>query len=457
MKKTCLLLVVLLVALALAFPLANLILKPAPGTQLSARKDVSALYAKAAPILEAKCLLCHAEGEKLPFYANFPLAKDLIRADIEKGRAWLDLEELAATPENTPAPEPLLAKLEYALTRDTMPPGRFVALHWDCRLSPGEREDLLAWVREVRKNHYQTVGVASESVLEPVQPLPLEHGQDPAMVALGDKMFHEVRLSGDNSLSCASCHALDKGGTDQSQFSTGINGQVGDINSPTVYHSGLQFMQFWDGRAPTLEAQADGPVNNPIEMGSNWSQALPKLQAASDVVEAFAKVFPDGLTADNVMKAIAAFERSLNTPSRFDQYLRGNPGALTEEERRGYELFKEHACATCHSGKILGGQSFERMGINADYFVDRGDVLKRDYGRFNHTANEKDRFKFKVPTLRNIEKTGPYFHDGTVTDLLEAVKFMGKYQSPTPLSETDARLIVQFLLSLTGEYNGKSI
>ncbi|MCG3197475.1 MAG: hypothetical protein GHCLOJNM_01961 [bacterium] len=457
MKKTLLVLIVLIVIVALAFPISNLLFKPAPMTKLSQRNDPSALYEKAAGVLESKCALCHAEGEQLPFYANFPIAKGLIEADIRKGLAWFDLQEIASAPEGAPVPEPLLAKLEYALDHNTMPPGRFAALHWDAKLSGAEKEDLLAWVRDVRKSHYTTPGVAGEFEQEPVQPLPLEHGQNPEIVALGDKMFHDVRLSHDNSLSCASCHGLDKGGTDQKQFSTGINGQVGDINSPTVFNSAFQFILFWDGRAPTLEAQADGPVNNAIEMGSNWNEAIPKLQAATDVVEAFKKSFPDGLTSENVMKAIATFERSLNTPSRFDKYLSGDKSALTEEEQRGYQLFKEHACATCHSGKILGGQSFERMGINADYFVDRGDVIKRDYGRFNHTSNEKDRFKFKVPTLRNIEKTGPYFHDGTVTDLLEAVKTMGKYQSPTPLTDSEAELIVKFLLSLTGEYAGKSI
>jgi len=276
--------------------------------------------------------------------------------------------------------------------------------------------------------------------------------------AVGGGVLHGVGHCGGVTLGGARSHEQGKGGTDQTQFSTGIDNQKGDINSPTVFNSGLHLAQFWDGRAPDLEAQADGPVNNPIEMGSNWEEAMVKLSAASDVVEAFAEVFPDGLTPENVMASIAAFEKTLLTPSRFDAYLRGDEQAITEQEREGYALFKAHACATCHSGPALGGCSYEKMGLKANYFDDRGDeVLKRDFGRFNVTAEEKDRHRFKVPTLRNVEITYPYFHDGMTTELKEAVKTMAKYQSPKPLSDSDADLIVAFLKSLTGEYNGEQL
>jgi len=455
-NKKILWVVVVLVFIALAFPLSNLIFKPQPSGALASKAHGD--FVEVAKILETKCAVCHIEGEDLPFYATLPIANDLIESDVKSALAHLDLLESLKQQEGEPVSKPALAMVEYTLEEGRMPPSHFLALHWNGGLSSEERETVLEWIAGVRAQQHRVEGVAEEFVNEPVQPLPLEHGQDPKIAALGDKMFHDVRLSGDNTLSCASCHGLDKGGTDQAQFSTGIDKQVGDINSPTVFNSGLQFALFWDGRAPTLQAQADGPVNNPIEMGSNWDEAMAKLKAATEVVEAFAAVFPDGLTPENVMASISVFEKTLLTPSRFDQYLRGDASAIADEEKQGYELFKAHACATCHSGPALGGCSYEKMGLKADYFADRGgDVLKRDNGRFNVTGEEKHRHRFKVPTLRNVEVSYPYFHDGTTSDLKEAVMTMAKYQSPKPLSEADADLIVAFLKSLTGEYNGQQL
>ena len=455
-NKKILSVLLLAVIAAVALPVSNLIIKPKPLAVLSS--NASGEFVEVAKILEAKCTVCHIEGETLPFYAGFPIASGLIQADIEMGLNHLDMAASLAPKEGQPVPESTLAMIEFTATEDRMPPSHFLSMHWDGALSASEKETILNWVAKSRAEHHRTEGVAEKFANEPVQPLPADHGQDPKIAALGDKMFHDVRLSGDNTLSCASCHGLDKGGTDQAPFSTGIDKQVGDINSPTVFNSGLQFVLFWDGRAPTLEAQADGPVNNPIEMGSNWEEAMGKLKGATDVVEAYAQVFPDGLTPENVMASIATFERTLLTPSRFDQYLRGEESAITDEEKKGYELFKDHACATCHCGPALGGCSYERMGLKGDYFKDQGDeVIKRDYGRFNVTANDRDRHRFKVPTLRNVALSFPYFHDASTTDLKEAVKTMAKYQSPKPLTDADADLVVAFLKSLTGQYNGQPL
>lgn len=456
--KKLLVVILILVVLGLVFPIANLVVKPRVNPLLSSRQTDETGYAAVAAILEKKCLVCHAPDQELPFYANFPIARDLITRDVKAGTAFINLVDELNPGGNAPVSESALAMIEYSASSGSMPPARFVVLHWDSGLSANEKKVILDWVKGVRAKHYQTPGVAPEFANEAVQPIPLTHAQNMEKVALGDKMFHDVRLSHDNTLSCASCHGLDKGGTDQKQFSTGINNQVGDINSPTVFNSGFQFKQFWDGRAADLQEQADGPVNNPIEMGSNWGEAIPKLQADTEVVAAFAKLYPDGLTSTNVMNAIAVFEHSLITPnSRFDKYLMGDANAITPEEKKGYEEFKEHGCATCHAGKLLGGCSFEKIGLKGDYLGDRGNVIKRDNGRFNVTQKDSDRFRFKVPTLRNLDKTAPYFHDGTQATLLDAVRMMGKYQSPMPLSDQDAELIVKFLLTLTGEYNGKPL
>jgi cytochrome c peroxidase len=234
---------------------------------------------------------------------------------------------------------------------------------------------------------------------------------------------------------------------------------VGPINAPTTYNSGKIVRQFWDGRAATLEEQAAGPVHNPIEMGASWEVVIPKLEADPEYVQAFEALYPEeGITGEAIVDAIATFERSLVTVnSRFDQYLRGNKDAITEEEKQGYELFKSSGCVTCHVGSAVGGQSFERMGLKADYFEDRGNVQDVDRGQVNFTGNDDDRFKFKVPTLRNVAVTYPYFHDGQTANLTDAVKTMAKVQEGVELTDHEADLIVKFLRTLTGEYKGEML
>ena len=194
-------------------------------------------------------------------------------------------------------------------------------------------------------------------------------------------------------------------------------------------------------------------------MGSNWGQVIPKLEEDPAYVEAFAKLYPDqGITGDTIVDAIAVFERSLVTPnSRFDRYLKGDSEAISERELQGYELFRSIGCANCHVGAAMGGQSFETMGLKRDYFADRGDIKEVDAGQFNFTGKEADRFKFKVPTLRNIAITFPYFHDGRTDNLKDAVLIMSKYQEGRQLTDEQADLIVAFLKTLTGEYNGKPL
>ena len=281
---------------------------------------------------------------------------------------------------------------------------------------------------------------------------------DANKVSLGRKLFHDKRLSADNTLSCASCHDLHKGGADGSVSATGIRGQIGPINSPTVFNSAYSVKQFWDGRAATLEEQAGGPVNNPLEMGSNWKQVLGKLNQDPQLVGEFKRVYPDGITSENIVSAIATFERSLVTPnSKLDKYLRGDKTALSSVEAHGYQLFKAN-CISCHAGKNMGGLSFEKMGRKADYFADRHTPLtKADYGLYNFTHKEDDKFKFKVPTLRNIAQTAPYFHDGSAKTLTDAVRVMGKYQVGKNFNNAEVADLTAFLKTLTGEYGDRSV
>lgn len=293
---------------------------------------------------------------------------------------------------------------------------------------------------------------------EPLKPVPLTTQVDARKAALGDRLFHDKRLSKDNTLSCASCHDLAKGGVDGQPTSTGIGGAKGPINAPTVFNSALNFRQFWDGRAASLEEQAAGPVHNPKEMGSNWSEVLVKLQNDAELVAQFKAAYPDGLQPKNIQDAIATFERTLNTPNaRFDKYLRGDKTAISADELRGYQLFKNYGCVACHQGAAVGGNMFQTFGVMGDYFAKRGHVGAADLGRFNVTKNEADKHSFKVPSLRNVALTAPYFHDGSVPSLPEAVDVMFRYQLGRPASAQDKDLIVKFLHTLTGEYKGKSL
>jgi cytochrome c peroxidase len=295
-------------------------------------------------------------------------------------------------------------------------------------------------------------GTASAQLAdEPIKPLPAKVNLDARKVSLGRTMFHDKRLSKDNSLSCASCHDISKGGIDGRQFAVGIKGQVGPINTPTVLNSGLNFRQFWNGRAGTLEEQAAGPVHNPGEMGSSWPEVLGKLGQDKAVLDQFKALYADGLQPRNIQDAIATFERSLITPSRFDRYLLGESNAISGDEKQGYQLFKNYGCVACHQGMGVGGNMYQTFGVLGNYFKDRGKVTDADLGRYSVTKNELDRHVFKVPSLRNVELTAPYFHDGSAKTLEEAIDVMFRYQLGRSAPAADKALIVKFLKTLTGE------
>jgi cytochrome c peroxidase len=353
--------------------------------------------------------------------------------------------------------EPALAKIEYVVERGMMPPARYVALHWDRSLGDAEEAAVLEFVRRHRGAHHATGKAAEPHATAALQPLPDPPKEDPAKVALGRKLYHDTRLSGDGTLSCASCHGLDKGGTDQVDVSTGIRGQKGPINSPTVFNSVYNIAQFWDGRAADLKAQAAGPVANPIEMGAEWDVVVTTLQADPALVAEVAAVYGGPVSQDNVTDAIAAFERTLVTPGApFDRWLMGDASAMSEQAVRGYHLFVDNGCATCHVGKAIGGQSFELMGLRQPYFEGR-DVKEVDRGRYNVTKDDRDLHRFKVPTLRNVELTYPYFHDASAKTLGEAVTVMARHQSPRAYTEAEAQDVVAFLEALTGTYEGRSL
>ena len=289
-------------------------------------------------------------------------------------------------------------------------------------------------------------------------PLPLVLSLDSRKVELGGRLFNDPRLSRDGSISCAHCHNLGTGGVDRMRRSRGVGGMEGGINAPTVFNSGFNFRQFWDGRAETLEDQVDGPLQNPIEMADTWPQALAAIAQDPQYNTAFKAIYRDGVQRKNVKDAIATFERSLITPnSRFDRFLRGDQAALNTEEQAGYSLFKRVGCASCHQGLNIGGNMYQKLGIMEDYFAARGLVSASDLGRFNITKREQDRYFFKVPSLRNVAVTPPYLHDGSAATLEEAVQVMARYQLGKKLRPAEVAKIVAFLRTLTGEYSGKPL
>ena len=454
MKKKTLVGLAVILVLLLLFPLSNLVIA-LPETALAKLQPADPDAKAAVAVLSAKCGSCHTPDPGLPWYAGLPVASGLVKADVEAGVRAMDFLAALTTPDGGPVPEVALAKTEHAIATGAMPPGRFLMLHWNMGVGDDDAATLLAWVRKERVANYATGTAAAERESFVLQPLPREVPHDAKKAALGREMFHDGRLSGDGTVSCASCHGLDKGGCDQAAVATGVGGAKGPINSPTVYNSGYQFRQFWDGRAADLPEQAAGPVENPIEMAAKWPDVVAKLREDTDLAARFGELYPEGITKDTVTDAIAEFERTLVTPGAFDLYLEGDATALTDEQKKGLDLFVGKGCATCHAGKILGGGSYELMGRKGDYFGDRGNPTDADQGRFNVTKEEKDRHCFKVPTLRNVALTFPYFHDARTSDLAVAVRHMADYQLGVDLTDEEAAAIVAFLGSLTGEYEGE--
>lgn len=305
--------------------------------------------------------------------------------------------------------------------------------------TPPAPDPAIAALREKAKAIF---GVLPAEAPNPANPV------TPEKVDLGRMLFFEHRITLSRELSCNSCHGLDTFGVDNEPTSEGHLGQRGDRNSPTVYNAALHIAQFWDGRAADVEEQAKGPVLNPVEMAMpSEPEVIARLREIPGYAPLFAAAFPDAgadpITFDNAARAIAAFERRLMTPGPFDAFLEGDDSALTPEQRAGLAAFMDTGCITCHNGATVGGRMFQKLGLVEPYPTE-------DVGREKVTGNEADRFVFKVPSLRNIAKTGPWFHDGKVTSLDEAIRLMARHQLGRQLGDAEVASIRAFLESLTG-------
>lgn len=372
-------------------------------------------------------------------------------------------------PDSGPAPQPPLPMRHLRSTLYVLAlglPALLLGFATSCGSASVQTSDVVV-VAEPVAFGYEPLDPSGELI----EPLPtsveeffedyLEIDYVPEKVALGESLFHDPRLSTDNTLSCASCHDLRYGGVDRAVTATGVRGQVGPINTPTVFNAALSFTQFWDGRAPDLEAQADGPPNADGEMDSNWDEITAKLVQDERVMELLHAAYPgedfsEGVDPRFWRNAIGDFERTLITPDApFDAYLRGDSSAISELAKEGYQVFKDVGCVECHNGLGVGGNSFQPLGREKPYFGEH--TVPVDLGRYNVTGDERDRNFFKVPNLRNVALTGPWLHDGSQEDLADVVRVMGEYQLDVHLSDGQVDRIVAFLETLTGEYQGRSL
>ena len=450
MKKSLVTAIVILLALVLGFAVYR----------FAFRKSIpdAPVSQQVAAILEQNgCYSCHSGQDGTPFYAKLPFA-DPILAHVEIGTRFWDLRR-----EDLENPsEVLLSKLQHSVTSGNMPLVEYKLIHWGTGFNKAEKSLLTEWILSQRQERFAT-GTACEAYAQhALQPIPDSLATDIRKVTLGRKMYNEARVSLDGTLSCATCHVIDQGGADSrgTRTSEGIYGQFGGINAPTVLNAAFNVEQFWNGRAHTLADQAAGPPVNPVEMGDQtWEQICERLSQDASLVAEFQSIYPEGITLATVTDAIAEYEKTLITPNdRLDQMLKGDENALTEEEKKGLAAFMDNSCAVCHVGKTLGGQSFETLGIYEDYYAAREqsnpDIVYNDddKGLAGFTGDTADLHRFKVPGLRNISKTSPYFHDGTQATIEDAVRAMFRFElGVKEAPESDVASISAFLRTLDGE------
>ncbi len=424
-------------------------------------KDSQIAAHNAQIILQNKCAACHGAKPEFSYTMNL-LSFGKIRRDIEGAQRAFLLEPTTEGGIATRSGHVDYLKMDKVLRTRRMPPTAYTAVHLGSRLTPEDVAILRCRYKE---------DAAAARMFAPIQPA-AEAADDIEALRrhLGHRLFFDTRLSTTNEVSCASCHDLTLGGTDNKPKSEGVPGedgkpQLGGVNAPTVYNAAGNILQFWDGRAADLQEQAGGPPLNPVEMGyatpEDWEKIAAKLRRDPELEAFFALVYGEkGITAETITDAIAAFEKTLMTPdSAFDRYLSGDARALTPEQMQGMEDFVRFGCGSCHAGPALGGISFEYISTHAPFH----NYMPKDYAEGAHgladfTKKEQHKDMFRVPTLRNVALTAPYFHTGAVNSLEEAVRIMFETQvGCSDAGEASIRNVTRFLEAQTGTYNGKPL
>ena len=442
---------VVIAALAVTYRAVN----KAPDTSLDYSGQMLAV------ISDGGCSDCHSDKPNIPFYAKLPVAKQLIMQHIEDGYQSFDIVPFTEALSNGTAPSEVdLAKVEKCVLDGTMPMYQYYLVHWGSSLTDAKEQAMLEGIKAIRANFWPNELAAEEFKNECIRPVPDLVEFDAAKAELGKLLYNDTRLSADGTISCATCHSIETAGVDNKRYSEGIDGQKGGVNAPTSFNAVFNFVQFWDGRAADLAEQAGGPPLNPVEMGSkDFDEIAERIAKDRAFCKAFNAVYPEGLCQASITDAIAEYEKTLITPnSAFDRYLKGDKEAMSAEQIEGYAIFKDFGCATCHAGVNMGGLSYELMGRRANYFEDRELTLKSgltdgDNGRWAQTGLERDRFRFKTPGLRNVALTWPYYHDGSVETLEQAIEMMSRYQCGKEMDEAQLSRVKAFLEAQTGELN----
>ena len=415
--------------------------------------DMAKADAMAQTLLVAKCAACHGAEPEYNSFVNF-FSGGLLRRDIANARRGWKME---GDPQVRSGLVDYL-KMDHVLRTRNMPPVQYTVVHLGSRLTPQD----VALLRL----RYSEQGAEQRrfAAIEPVQPEQAEL----VRAQLGFLLYHDARLSTNTQVSCSSCHDMSKGGTDNKAKSEGVPGadgkpQLGGVNAPTVFNAAGHIRQFWDGRAADLKEQAGGPPLNPVEMGyaapEDWNAIAAKLKEDTLLVSLFRHVYGEqGITGDTITDAIAAFERTLTTPdSAFDCFLKGDAAAMDDEQRAGMKAFVSYGCATCHAGPALGGLSFEAIDKKAPLRSHTPGYEEGAFGLQDFTKNAAHRDMFRVPTLRNVALTFPYFHTGAVRELGDAVRIMFNTQAGAVPSQAVLRSVTRFLEAQTGKFRGKSL
>ena len=405
---------------------------------------------------DASCITCHQKNTNPSLYSGFPLIGQIMKKQRQKGYRMFDMEEILEKISNGEAiNEAHLAKIEMeTMMLGTMPPAKYYLFHWGSSVTSAKQNLLKNWVKYHREKFYPNELSAEQFKGEPTRPIPASLQASSRKAKLGEKLFFDKRLSSNNTISCASCHILKNGGANNKQYAEGIDKHLGGLNTPTIYNACFNAIQSWDGCTANMEKCIEKHLLSPEIMGNeSIADIIKKLEEDNSINSSFDNLYEEGITKSAITDAITEFAKTLLTPdSDFDRYIKGDESAINKIQVFGYELFKFNKCATCHTGINLGGQTRELMGRHKNYFEDRGwELTKEDMGYFNCTADEYDRHRFKVPGLRNVKLTKPYFHDGSRQELHDAVQAMGIYQSGCKISDEDAKAIVAFLETLTGE------
>ncbi len=422
-------------ALIFCLPISNLFIQR---QSLASNEDPE--FKAVSDILVNKCADCHTRDmAQYPFYFSLPLASGIMRGNIDRAQAsfLLDKDKLSGKEQFNSFD---VEKLISAMAKGNMPPLQYVLMHWDSALSEKEQKKLVSWIQK-RSKEYDIRPIPTENFFKP----------DAAKAELGKHIFTDAAISGNGMLSCASCHNLSD--SDQSAKSKSKMPSKLSYSTPTVLNAAYNFAQYWDARARDLNEQAAIAMENPNEMGSSWTKVIATLQNETQFSDDFKRTYSAGINKENVCNALAEYERTLLTPgSRFDKFLQGDQESLSLDEKEGFALFKKHECASCHAGPALGGLSLEKMGCVHEYFANDREPSKLNFGRFNVTHNNSDKYRFKVPNLRNVALRAPYFHDGSAKTLEEAVETMSRCQTNNPLSKDEIKKVCAFLRTLSAPF-----